>query len=75
METVSYTESRANYVQVLDDVVNNREEVVITGAGHDPVVMVSLADYEILRQNVTDTRAARTPERHHLKRSRTDRLS
>lgn len=50
MKTVSYTESRANYAQVLDDVVNNREEVIITRAGHDPVVMVSLADYESLRE-------------------------
>lgn len=50
MKTVSYTESRANYAQVLDDVTNNREEVVITRAGHEPVVMVSLADYESLRE-------------------------
>jgi len=50
MKTVSYTESRANYAQVLDDVINNREEVIITRAGHDPVVMVSLADYESLRE-------------------------
>lgn len=50
MKTVSYTESRANYAQVLDDVTNNREEVIITRAGHEPVVMVSLADYESLRE-------------------------
>lgn len=50
MKTLSYTESRANYAQVLDDVVNNREETIITRAGHDPVVIVSLADYESLRE-------------------------
>lgn len=50
MKTLSYTESRANYAQVLDDVVNNREETIITRAGHEPVVMVSLADYESLRE-------------------------
>lgn len=50
MKTISYTESRANYAQVLDDVVNNREETIITRAGHEPVVMVSLADYESLRE-------------------------
>lgn len=47
---MSYTESRANYAQVLDDVTNDREAIVITRAGHDPVVMVSLADYESLRE-------------------------
>lgn len=50
MKTISYTESRANYAKVLDDVVNNREETIITRAGHESVVLVSLADYESLRE-------------------------
>ncbi|MCI7305712.1 MULTISPECIES: type II toxin-antitoxin system Phd/YefM family antitoxin [Trueperella] len=50
MRTMSYTESRANYAQVLDDVVDNREEMIITRAGHEPVVIVSLAEYESLRE-------------------------
>ena len=50
MKTMSYTESRARYAQVLDDVVNNREEVVITRAGHESVVIVSLEDFESLRE-------------------------
>jgi antitoxin YefM len=47
---MSYTESRAKYAEVLDSVVEDREEVVITRAGHDPVVIVSLADYESMRE-------------------------
>ena len=50
MKTMSYTESRARYAEVLDAVVNDREEVVITRAGHEPVVIMSLADYESLRE-------------------------
>lgn len=50
MKTMSYTESRANYAEVLDSVVADREEVIITRAGHEPVVMVSLDDYESLRE-------------------------
>lgn len=50
MKTMSYTESRANYAAMLDAVVNDREEVVITRAGHEPVVVVSLDDYEALRE-------------------------
>lgn len=50
MKTMSYTESRANYAEMLDGVVNDREEVVITRAGHEPVVVVSLEDYESLRE-------------------------
>ncbi|RLP09765.1 type II toxin-antitoxin system Phd/YefM family antitoxin [Propionibacterium australiense] len=50
MKTISYTESRARYAEVLDAVTDNREEVIITRAGHEPVVMISLADYESLRE-------------------------
>lgn len=50
MRTMSFTESRANYAKVLDSVTDDREAVVITRAGHEPVVMVSLADYESLRE-------------------------
>lgn len=50
MKTMSYTESRARYAEVLDSVIADREEVVITRAGHEPVVIVSLADFESLRE-------------------------
>jgi antitoxin YefM len=50
MRTMSYTESRARYAEVLDSVVEDREEIVITRAGHEPVVIVSLADFESLRE-------------------------
>jgi antitoxin YefM len=47
---MSYTESRAHYAEVLDSVVNDREEVVITRANREPVVIVSLEDFESLRE-------------------------
>lgn len=50
MRTMTYSESRANYAETLNSVVDNREEVVITRAGHDPVVIVSLDDYESLKE-------------------------
>jgi antitoxin YefM len=50
MKTLSYTDSRARYAEVLDSVINDREEVVVTRAGHEPVVIVSLADFESLRE-------------------------
>jgi antitoxin YefM len=50
MRTMSYSESRAHYAETLDAVVNNREEVVITRAGHESVVIVSLDDYESLKE-------------------------
>ena len=50
MKTMSYTESRARYAEVLDGVINDREEVIIPRAGREPVVMVSLDEYESLRE-------------------------
>ncbi len=50
MKTMSYTESRARYAEMLDGVIDDREEVVITRAGHEPVVVVSLEDYESLKE-------------------------
>jgi len=50
MRTMSYSESRARYAQTLSAVTDDREEVVITRAGHEPVVIVSLEDYESLKE-------------------------
>ena len=50
MKTLTYSESRANYAATLDSVTDDREEVVITRAGHDPVVLVALDDYESLKE-------------------------
>ncbi|MCB1149890.1 MAG: type II toxin-antitoxin system Phd/YefM family antitoxin [Chlamydiia bacterium] len=50
MKSMSYPESRARYAEVLDAVTNDREEIVITRAGHEPVVIVSLADDESLKE-------------------------
>lgn len=50
MRTMTYSQSRARYAETLNAVVDDREEVVITRAGHDPVVIVSLDDYESLKE-------------------------
>lgn len=50
VKTVSYSEFRTKYAETLDSVVNDREEVVITRAGHEPDVIVSLDDYQSLKE-------------------------
>ena len=50
MKTMTYSESRANYAATLDAVLDDREEIVITRAGKDPVVIVSLDDYQSLKE-------------------------
>jgi antitoxin YefM len=50
MKTMSFTETRANLAAALDAVENDAEELVITRAGHEPVVVVTLAEYESLKE-------------------------
>jgi antitoxin YefM len=52
MRTMTYSECRATYAETLDSVVNDRAEVVVTRAGHEPVVLVALDDYESLKETV-----------------------
>ena len=52
MKTMTYTESRARYAEVLDQAVNDREEIVITRQGHESVVIIALDEYESLMETV-----------------------
>ncbi len=71
MRTMSYSESRARYAETLNSVVEDREEVVITRAGHEPVVIVSLDDYESLKEAAY---LMRSPENARRLLSSIDRL-
>ncbi|WP_415952320.1 type II toxin-antitoxin system Phd/YefM family antitoxin [Streptomyces sp. KLOTTS4A1] len=50
MRTMTYTESRAKYAETLNAVVDDREEVIVTRAGREPVVIVALDEYESLKE-------------------------
>lgn len=50
MVSVTYTDARANFVAMLDAAVDDLEEVIITRAGHEPAVLVSLREYESLKE-------------------------
>jgi len=50
VRTVNFTELRRNLAAELDSVINDAEEVVVTRSGHEPVVIVSLAEYESMKE-------------------------
>ena len=50
MKTMTYSATRANFAATIDSVLEDREEVVITRAGKEPVVLVALDDYESLKE-------------------------
>lgn len=71
MKTMTYTESRANYAQVLDSAVEDLEEVVITRAGREPAVILSLAEYQSLKETA---HLLRSPANAHKLLSAIDEL-
>ncbi|MGQ0778435.1 MAG: type II toxin-antitoxin system Phd/YefM family antitoxin [Pseudonocardiales bacterium] len=71
MRIMTYSESRAKYAETLSAVVDDREEVVITRAGHDPVVMVALDEYESLKETAY---LLRSPENARRLLASIDRL-
>lgn len=52
MKAMTYSESHAKFAEVLQTVVEDREEVIITRTGHDPAVIVSLEEYNSLLETV-----------------------
>jgi len=50
MKMISFSESRKHYAATLDAVLNDREEVVVTRAGREPVVILALDEYESLKE-------------------------
>ena len=71
MRTMTYSESRARYAETLTSVVEDREEVIITRAGHEPVVIVSLEDYQALKETAY---LLRSPENARRLLTAIDRL-
>jgi antitoxin YefM len=67
MKTMSATELRGNLAAALDSVENDAEELVITRAGHEPLVVVSLAEYASLRE--TDYLLRSPANADHLRQS------
>lgn len=50
MNTISYTAARANLASTMEDVCNDHAPVIITRKSEDPVVMMSLEDYNAMKE-------------------------
>lgn len=50
MRTITYSEARQNLASTLDRVIADAEEVVITRVGHEATVILSLKEYESLKE-------------------------
>tara|TARA_B100000809_G_scaffold243342_1_gene268269 strand:+ start:557 stop:808 length:252 start_codon:yes stop_codon:yes gene_type:complete len=50
MDAISYTAARANLARTMADVCNDHAPIIITRKSEDPVVMMSLEDYNSMRE-------------------------
>ena len=50
MKAMTFSATRVNLAAAIDAVLDDREEVIITRAGKDPVVLVALDDYKSLKE-------------------------
>ena len=50
MEIISYTNFRKNLAKMLDKVNEDRSTVLITRQNHEPVVLISLKDFNALEE-------------------------
>jgi antitoxin YefM len=50
MKVLSYTEARQNFARTLDAVVDDAEETIIHRAGHEPVVIISLSEWNAMKE-------------------------
>ena len=50
MPYVTFTDLRNNLATHLDRVENDRAELIVTRQGHEPTVIVSLADWEGMKE-------------------------
>jgi antitoxin YefM len=50
VRTVTYSEVRQNLAKMLDHVVDDAEEVVVTRSGREAAVIISLREYESLKE-------------------------
>jgi antitoxin YefM len=50
MKVLSYTEARQNFAKTLDAVVDDAEETIVHRSGKEPVVIISLSEWNSMRE-------------------------
>jgi len=52
MNVLSYTEARASFKQTMDNVCLHHDPTIVTRQRGDPIVMMSLADYNSMEETL-----------------------
>lgn len=52
MNVITYTDARASLKEVMDRVIHDREEIVVTRRNREAVVILSLEDYNAIQETL-----------------------
>jgi antitoxin YefM len=63
MRTATFSDARANLARTWDQVIDDAEPILLTRVGSEPVVMISLSEYESMRETMYLRRSPRMAER------------
>lgn len=63
MNTITYSSARENLAQTITDVCRNHDPVIITKKGIESVVMMSLEDYESMKETTYLLRSPKNARR------------
>jgi antitoxin YefM len=63
MDSISYTAARANLAKTMDQVCESHDPVIITRSGQEPVVMLSLEDFNSLEETAYLLRSPKNARR------------
>ena len=61
MDVLTYTDARASLKDVMDRVIHDRVEVVVTRKKREAVVMISLDEYNAIQETLHLQKSLRTP--------------
>jgi len=66
LDTISYSHARTNFSKILDRVCHGHEALVITRKQHPSVVLLSLADYDLLVGKTKQVNAIPGPQKNDI---------
>lgn len=63
MDAITYTQARKNFTQTMNQVCKDHAPLIITRQSEDPVVMISLEDYNAIEETLYLLRSPRNAQR------------
>ncbi len=69
LDTISYSHARTNFSKILDRVCHGHEALVITRKQHPSVVLLSLAEYDLLVEKTKQVKSIPGPQKNDIQKA------